>query len=153
MLSIAIIPSWEYQAPNAYSVEVSADGNHVVVGTSSALHFLDSSGDLLWTHNTGNRVIDLAMPASTWEIAAVVRSNSSWGGGGPIVKIFNPTGDFYYNVSDGYYSSVAFSPNYRYYAVSYESSTGWYDLAGLWDGNSGWLSGRTRTLGNPDSLG
>ena len=140
---------WEYDTTGAYSVALSADGSRVVVGTASGPHVLDGQGNPQWTYDSGNQVIDVAMNGDANEIAAVGRSNSSWGGGGP-VYLFDRDGNLLETVSDSYYSSVAYSPQGDYYAVTYESWTGWYDQAALWDSSSGWLW-YDRTIGESGS--
>ncbi len=130
--------AWEYDTSGAYSVAVSTDGSQIAVGTADGLDLLDGQGSPLWTYGTGNRVLDIAMAGDASELAAVVQSDSSRGGGGP-VHIFDRHGNRLETVSDSYYSSVSYSPQGDYYAVTYESWTGWYDQAALWDRSSGWL--------------
>lgn len=131
---------WIYQADSrANCLAVSASGGYVVIGTPSAVHLVDSNKNLQWRYATDHPIVDVAMTDDASWIAA--GGSSGYFGGGRVYFFHNRSAPPEYSIaaSTGL-SSVAFSPEGDYFAMTYPHSLGWDDVVSFWgDVENRWL--------------
>jgi hypothetical protein len=131
------VNDWVYEgAGTATCVAVSSDENYIAVGTPDGLYLLDGEGNFLWDYQTEHPIVDISMTADASYIVAGGSSGYYVGGA---AYFFNRMGEFEGTVtaSTGI-SSVSFSPEGSYFAMTYDNGLGWNDRVAL-AGEGQWL--------------
>ncbi|MCH8995229.1 MAG: PQQ-binding-like beta-propeller repeat protein [Chloroflexi bacterium] len=130
---------WVYETNSSpSSVSVSADGNYIVVGSSEEIYFLNGDGDPLWNYPTDFPIIDVSMTAD----ASYIVAGGSQGAIIPdgIVYSLTNQGDLEWSLESTGVSSVSYSADGNYFAMTHVHWLGWNDVVRLWGDNEGeWL--------------
>ena len=135
---------WIYEADSTINTAAISSENYISfggrgVGGGAGIYLLDKNKNLLWNHTIKKHyyldypIVDISMTNDATKIIAGSSEGHTWGG---VVYFFDLEGNLYYNFSVSYgVTSVSFSPEGDYFAMTYGHYAGWWDKVALWGYN------------------
>jgi hypothetical protein len=120
------------------SVSVSANGDYIAVGSSDKIYFLNRDTGFLWDYSTDFPITDVSMTADASYIVAGGSKGTVIPDG--IVYWLTKEGKLKNSISPTGVSSVSYSGDGNYFAMTYIHWLGWQDTIAFWGYNENkWL--------------